>query len=495
MHPNISSCCLRLLAVLGPKVLFPHTPAYNTSLSSYFTQQNAQLHPSCIVTPSNTADVSTILNVLTSPSDDQNPTHTHASRNTNTNTNCPFAIRSGGHAYNIAFNNIASGITIDLSSLNTITLLRDQKTVSIGPGATWGAVYDILDPLNLSVPGGRAGQVGVGGLTLGGGISYFSPRVGWTCDSVSEFEVVLADGEVVTASQGHSTELWISLCGGGTSNFGVVTRIDISTFPQGRIWGGFVYHALDTVPGQLDAFEGFTAAETYDEHASLIMSFAFSGGVGGAVVNSIVYTKEVEEEYPAVYAPFFELPSLSSNVRVASLGEIAKDQGSFSPDGRRQLSAVITHTSTKPMLAATYNNWNASLASIETIPGIVWSMALDPLPPSFYARHADTNSMGLPNAPDGEPLVIAQLTASWDNEGDDETVERAARALIEGIERDAKELNAFNPFLYLNYAADWQDPIASYGEESVERLKKLSGEVDPRGVFRDGVKGFKIPGL
>jgi FAD/FMN-containing dehydrogenase len=147
------------------------------------------------------------------------------------------------------------------------------------------------------------------------------------------------------------------------------------------------------------------------------------------------------------------------------------------------------------MLAATYNNWNASLASIETIPGIVWALALDPLPPSFYARHASTNSMGLPVTPDGESLVIAQLTSSWDNEADDETVERAARALIERIERDAKELNAYEPFLYLNYAAAWQDPIASYGEESVERLRRVSREVDPKGVFRDGVKGFKIPGL
>jgi FAD/FMN-containing dehydrogenase len=301
-----------------------------------------------MVTPSNTADVSTILNVLTSASQGQNPAHRSA--NESENPTCPFAIRSGGHAYNTAFNNISPGITIDLSNLNTITLSPDNKTVSVGPAATWGAVYDILDPLNLSVPGGRAGQVGVGGLTLGGGISYFSPRVGWTCDSVSEFEIVLADGEVVTASEGDNADLWISLCGGGAASFGVVARIDIKTFPQGKIWGGFVYHAPDTVPGQLDAFEGFSAAESYDEYASLIMSFAFSDGVGGAVVNSIVYTKEVEEEYPAVYAPFFELPSLSRNVKISALGEIAREQGSFSSDGRRYVS--LLYPSPAPFLVS-----------------------------------------------------------------------------------------------------------------------------------------------
>jgi FAD/FMN-containing dehydrogenase len=334
--------CVRLLALLGPKVSFPQTPAYNTSLASYFTQQNAHLYPSCIVTPSNTDDVSTILEVLTSPSQDQIPTLNSASANTN--TACPFAIRSGGHAYNTAFNNINSGTTIDLSNLNSITLSADQKTVSVGPGATWEDVYDILDPAHISVPGGRAGQVGVGGLTLGGGISYFSPRYGWTCDSVSEFEVVLAGGEVVSASQGYNHDLWISLCGGGPANFGIVTRVNLTTFPQGMIWGGFVYYTLDTIPEQLSAFEGFNTAESYDEHASLIMSFGFSAGVGGAVVNSVVYTKD--EKYPAVYEPFFALPSLSSTVRVASLGEIAREQGSFSPDGRRYASLLFqTHFS------------------------------------------------------------------------------------------------------------------------------------------------------
>ncbi|KAL2833613.1 putative oxidoreductase [Aspergillus pseudoustus] len=481
MYSNITSCCLSLLTLLGPKVSLPETATYNTSISSYFTQQNAQLHPSCIVTPTSASDVSIILKTLTS----QNQIH-HGKKPT-----CPFALRSGGHAFNTAFNNINSdGITIDLSNLSSITLSADRAIASIGPGATWGDVYTLLDPLDLTVPGGRAAQVGVGGLTLGGGISYFSPRTGWTCDSVVNFEIVRA-GEIVNANATHNAELWSALCGGGNANFGIVTRLDLRTLEQPKnIWGGFVYYTLDTVAAQLRAFEGLNSAEGYDEYASLITSFAFSAGSGGLVVNSVVYTKE--EEYPAVYAPFFEIPAVASTVRIASLGEITIGQGSYSPDGRRQASATITHTSTIPILNATYTRWNASLASVKSIPGIVWALNLEPLPPAIYARHARTNSLGLSDASDA--LVVTQLSATWDDERDDETVERAARELIEGIERDARELGGYDEFLYLNYAAEWQDPIRSYGRESVERLRRVQREVDPQGVFRRDVPGgFKIP--
>jgi len=121
------------------------------------------------------------------------------------------AIRSGGHMWIPGASNADGGVTLDLRGLNTIEVrgadAADSRStsdhpaspaslaatiVSVGVGATWDAVYAKLDPLGLSVAGGRVGGVGVGGLTLGGGLSFFGPRYGWTCDTVSAFEVVLA---------------------------------------------------------------------------------------------------------------------------------------------------------------------------------------------------------------------------------------------------------------------------------------------------------------
>jgi len=73
-------------------------------------------------------------------------------------------------------------------SQNTVSINADHTIASIGRGAKWLDVYRYLDEFGLSVAGGRNGDVGVGGLTLGGGISYCGPRVGWACDNIINFE-------------------------------------------------------------------------------------------------------------------------------------------------------------------------------------------------------------------------------------------------------------------------------------------------------------------
>jgi FAD/FMN-containing dehydrogenase len=105
------------------------------------------------------------------------------------NDGCNFAIKGQGHAPAAGFANIDGGVTIDMTSLNTTVLAHDRSVIKVGAGASWLQVYQYLDPFNVSVAGGRNGLVGVGGLTLGGGISHFTTRVGWACDNVVNFEV------------------------------------------------------------------------------------------------------------------------------------------------------------------------------------------------------------------------------------------------------------------------------------------------------------------
>lgn len=105
---------------------------------------------------------------------------------------CHFAIKGQGHAPAAGFANVPSGVTIDMSSLSSLETDPAREVTQIGAGAAWLDVYLYLDSMGLAVAGGRNGAVGVGGLTLGGGISHFSPRVGFTCDNVVNFEVGLA---------------------------------------------------------------------------------------------------------------------------------------------------------------------------------------------------------------------------------------------------------------------------------------------------------------
>lgn len=249
------------------------------------------------MTPRTVTDISALVKSLTS-SDNSAPGN--------------FAVRGGGHTWFADANSSPGGITIDLRGLNSIDLSADKSSVSVGAGATWDAVYSKLDPLGLSVAGGRVAGVGVGGLTLGGGISYFGPREGLTCNQATSFEVVLADGSVVEANEKQNADLWWGLRG-ASNNFGIVTRIDFTTFEQGLLWSTLTLNPLTEVDNQARIYSKLMAPENYDVNASFLTGWAFASQRGLSVtLNQLIYTRPVENEIPAFYKPILDLPAISN---------------------------------------------------------------------------------------------------------------------------------------------------------------------------------------
>lgn len=100
----------------------------------------------------------------------------------------PFAIRGGGHASNPEFSS-TRGIQISMRRLSTITYHREQQTVDLGAGLTWGRVYTALEHHNVTVNGGRHDSVGVAGIILGGGYGWKTNQYGLSMDTVIEYEV------------------------------------------------------------------------------------------------------------------------------------------------------------------------------------------------------------------------------------------------------------------------------------------------------------------
>lgn len=139
------------------------------------------------------------------------------------------AIRSGGHGSDNQ-NSITDGVIIDLTHLNATEYNPETKVASIGTGARWGDVYSELHEHQVSVTGGRQSPVGVGGLTPGGGVGWTTPRTGFACDNFANYELVLASGEIIDANASSHADLWRALKG-GSSNFVIVTKSDINTFP------------------------------------------------------------------------------------------------------------------------------------------------------------------------------------------------------------------------------------------------------------------------
>jgi FAD/FMN-containing dehydrogenase len=78
--------------------------------------------------------------------------------------------------------------------MNSTSLHLETQVASIEPGSRWAQVYATLEPLGVTVAGGRAGSVGVAGFLTGGGNSFYSAQEGLACDNVKNFEVVLATG-------------------------------------------------------------------------------------------------------------------------------------------------------------------------------------------------------------------------------------------------------------------------------------------------------------
>jgi len=111
----------------------------------------------------------------------------------------PVAMRAGGHSY--AGYSTTTGLVIDVTKMNAITMDVQSATAVIGAGARLIDVYASLAQHNLVLPAGSCPTVGIAGLTLGGGVGVIGRKFGLTCDSLLSAQVVTADGQVLTCDE------------------------------------------------------------------------------------------------------------------------------------------------------------------------------------------------------------------------------------------------------------------------------------------------------
>jgi FAD/FMN-containing dehydrogenase len=131
------------------------------------------------------------------------------------------AARSGGHSF--AGHSSTRGIVIDVTPMRSVVVSGAEAT--IGAGARLGEVYEALQEHGLAIPAGTCPDVGVAGLTLGGGLGILGRKYGTTSDSLAGAEIVLADGRILRCDEHHDEELFWALRGGGAGTFGVVTSL------------------------------------------------------------------------------------------------------------------------------------------------------------------------------------------------------------------------------------------------------------------------------
>jgi FAD/FMN-containing dehydrogenase len=147
------------------------------------------------------------------------------------------SVRGGGHGF-AGFGTNDGGVVIDLSNLADVEIVdKERHLVRIGGGATWGQVAAALAPHSLAISSGDTKSVGVGGLTLAGGIGWKVRRYGLALDNVAAAEVVTANAEVMRASSQKNPELFWAIRGGG-GNFGIVTAFEFLAHPTTDVFHG-----------------------------------------------------------------------------------------------------------------------------------------------------------------------------------------------------------------------------------------------------------------
>ncbi|KAI0814719.1 putative FAD-binding oxidoreductase [Xylaria sp. FL0064] len=465
---SASAACAYLESTLDTGVVLPSEAQYSSASEGNWVQ-TAWASPTCVIQPTTAQQVSQAIGYLA-----QRGVH--------------FAIRSGGHSPAPLGANINDGVLFDMSGFNSVRYDAQLGVAVVGTGMRWGDVYRHLDQYNVTVVGGRILEVGVGGLTLGSGLSYLSDLYGLVCDNVVSFEVVLADGSIVNANKHSHPDLWWALKG-GANNFGVVTRFTLATYPTGNVWGGYRVYALDSLPALFDALLEYQSVAAKDRYANLMMqAFPLNGSLG--VLLNMVYNKPVAS--PAAFTPFYDIPTIADTVHIQPMTDFLASQV---PPSLPRLNWYATSFKTDATLFKTVEKIVTTSPELDTIRNLTaGSIAVGWQPISTSAIHAGYvrggNALGLEET---NQTWFALDVGWWDAE-DDAVANEAAASLVAKVEDAAKSSGQHVDYIFMNDAAVTQDVIGHYGKRSVAKLRAVQQRYDPREVFQKLVPGgFKLP--
>jgi FAD/FMN-containing dehydrogenase len=229
----------------GP-VIAPGDPGYDQARALFYGGFE-DLRPAAILRPADAAEVARIVTLAR-------------------DSRLELAVRSGGHS-TAGHSTTDGGIVLDLANLKGLEIDLQQRTAWAEAGLTAGEYTAAAGAHGLATGFGDTGSVGIGGITLGGGIGFLVRKHGLTIDHLLAAELVTADGQLRHLDAGSHPELFWAIRGGG-GNFGVATQFKFRLHPLDSIVGGMLL-----LPATAQVIAGFTAAaEAAPEELSTIVN-------------------------------------------------------------------------------------------------------------------------------------------------------------------------------------------------------------------------------
>ena len=383
------------------------------------------------------------------------------------------AVKGGGHSIGgHSVNN--GGLVIDMRRMNNIRVDPENRTAWAQSGAVAREVLAAVEPYGLAVPFGDAGSVGIGGITLGGGIGYLVRKYGLSIDNLLAVELVTPDGQLIQASASENQELFWALRGGG-GNFGVVTGFQYRLVDVPQIYGGalvlpltkevlakYAQYCLEDAPEELTTISMAIQAppmpfipEEKVGSPSLVIFTAYSGAL---------------EDGPEAVAPLRALAE-----------PIADTLGAMPLSGLYAYLEPAEHPARARVRSGFYDELNddileAAMRAVDATPAMSMSFlqirpigngAMTRVPADATAfAHRDANYM----------LAIIN---HWEDEAADEENESWVDTFWDDI-RD------YRRGVYSNFLQDEGEGRVreAYGSSTFERLAELKLRFDPANLFR-----------
>ncbi|KAF5232118.1 hypothetical protein FANTH_13114 [Fusarium anthophilum] len=453
-----------LLKQFPEQVFEQHHPRYRDLQNSYWSGYQKPLKPRCFFQPHSAEELGRAVALCA-------------------RGQCLFGVKSGGHGHFPGQSSIEGGIQIDLVKLKTLEIDRSKGTVLVGPGNTWGSVYERLQREGLIVVGGRSANVGVGGYLVGGGISFYAARHGWGIDNVRSFEIVLGNGRVITASSQSEPSLYRALRGGG-SNFGIITAFELEAYPYNGMWGGRTM--LDSAHSRqaIAAYAGFVKGQEADPKGHTIFIATYDEGPL-RLIQYMVYT-EPQSDLP-VFDDLRKVPAIESSLGLTDYTALAQNIAGLQDGvGYRASVSTLTLKLDQDLLNFAYDVFVSEAAPKSKY--INATMEFHAIPRTSSPAG---NTFGLEKA--DRPLVAFLLIFVTSDARHDEDVTQTQKTILARIEKEAKKRNLYHPFIFANYAAQWQNVFDSYGDANRKFLTEVANEYDPDRVFQRLQPGsFKI---
>ncbi|MEO5703502.1 MAG: FAD-binding oxidoreductase [Candidatus Limnocylindrales bacterium] len=390
-------------------------------------------------------------------------------------TGAELAVRSGGHSPK-GDSTTDGGVVIDLRELRAIDIDPVARTAWAETGLTAAEVTEAVAAHGLAIGFGDTGSVGIGGITLGGGIGYLVRKHGLTIDNLLAAELVTADGQFVRADPATNPELFWALRGGG-GNFGVVTRFQYRLVELSEIVGGMLF-----LPATAETVERFVAlaGEAPEEMSTIAnvmpcppMPFVDEGWHGKVVIFALMCFAGDTAAGEAAMRPFRDLAALGGlDAPIADLVKPMTYPEMFPPEDpdyhptavslNLLLDRVDHATAATMMDRLETSNASVRVAQIRVMGG---AMARVPVDATAFAHR---------NSP-----IMVNVAAFYD--GDDDKPRRQA-----WVEELVSAIRQSDSGAYVNFVGDEGEARIhdAYPGETWRRLARVKRDFDPTNLFR-----------